>query len=85
VTLVNVSGPFDPADDRPAALLRQGPRGTVHVVPAEPDGAAGWRPAGRFAMGGAYVSGDSRLMAAAGFYGAVALHDYGMDAEGARP
>ena len=35
VTLVNVEGPFEPTEDRPAAMLLNGhARGTVRVVPA---------------------------------------------------
>lgn len=34
LTLVNVDGPFEPTEDRPAALLVPNAMGTVRVVPA---------------------------------------------------
>lgn len=35
LTLVNVSGPFEPSDDAPAALLIQGPGKTAIITPAD--------------------------------------------------
>jgi hypothetical protein len=83
VTLVNVEGPFEPSEDRPAALLLNGHlRGTVRIVPAIEVAPGRYEPDGHPAMGGAYVStSDSRFTEAvekltgAPFYGAVALHD----------
>jgi hypothetical protein len=74
LTLVNVEGPFEPTEDRPAALLLAGAMpGIVRIVMAEPalpdeDGAFdGWRPlraAGLCGpmMGGNYAAtSDSRF------------------------
>jgi len=36
LTVVNVDGPFKPSADAPAAILEQGPIGSVRIVPAEP-------------------------------------------------
>jgi hypothetical protein len=87
LTLVNVEGPFEPDETRPAALLLKGNvPGVARVVPAvEVDGEykplrppAGVGPM----MGGAYVAtSDSRFgqavekITGSRFYGAVALHD----------
>jgi hypothetical protein len=83
VTLVNVEGPFEPSDGRPAALLVDGPRGSKNIKPATRDAKGGWVIApGRFAAGGSYVATtDTRFGEAVGFYGAVSLHDYDMNLE----
>lgn len=88
VTLVNVSGPFDPTDDRPAAMVLPGAHpgiakivAAVEIAPGEyeplkVDGSVGPM------MGGCYVAtSDSRFrqkveeICGASFYGAVPLHD----------
>ena len=94
VTLVNVEGPFEPTEDRPAAMLLNGhARGTVRVVPAvEVKGGAYVYDENRHSMmGGAYVAtSDSRFTQAvekltgAPFYGAVPLHDRYEDAATSR-
>jgi hypothetical protein len=93
VTLVNVEGPFEPNEDRPAALLLNGhSMGTVRVVPAVEVAPGGsYEAEGRPMMGGAYVAtSDARFTEAverltgAPFYGAVALHDRYEDAATAR-
>ena len=78
LTLVNVEGPFEPTPDAPAAILRDGPFGSKNVIPADADRTM-------TAHGGAYVAtSDSRFTEAVGFYGAVAVHDYDLNAEAAR-
>lgn len=80
VTVVNVDGPFDPADDRPAVMLLPGNLpGVAKVVPVVGGNVA--QTHGPM-MGGCYVAtSDSRFVEAveritgARFYGAVALHD----------
>lgn len=80
LTVVNVDGPFDPTDTRPAALIEDGPQGTVRIVPARQTRTGDWIRndlpwlSGPM-FGGNYASGDSRLREAAGFYGAIAIHD----------
>jgi len=76
--LTNVSGPFDPSDDYPAAkLVKQtfGFGSSVKVIPEEAEGK--WTM-----MGGNYAAtSDSRFsdkieeMLGHGFYGAVPIHD----------
>jgi len=83
LTLVNVSGPFEPTPDRPAALLVDGNlRGTKRIVPAVWDEDASWWTMLRLPdqvgpmMGGNYAAtSDSRFRNAADLYGAVAIHD----------
>lgn len=79
LTLVNVDGPFDPNPERPAALLRKGPMGSVHIVPCDDAGQvlSGW-----FMMGGNYAgTSDSRFgeavrdMTGATYTGPVGIHD----------
>lgn len=66
---------FEPTDDAPAVKLVKrtiGGRTVVHAEPvnAPPAGHIGWM------AGGAFIStSDSRFSEAAGFYGAVSLHD----------
>jgi hypothetical protein len=82
VTVVNVDGPFEPTEDRPAVLLVEGnARGTVKVVPAL-EGGDGWTAWPGSMMGGCYVAtSDARFTQAVedllgiSFYGAIALHD----------
>lgn len=82
ITVVNVDGPFEPAPERPAALLLANTRGTVRVVPAV-QVAGRWQPIDRlWTAGGTYAAtSDSRwtaaveLLTGARFYGAVAIHD----------
>lgn len=87
VVLVNVPGPFEPDEKRPAAMLVQGSfHGIAVVVPAvRVEG--GWNRMCSHdrvgpMMGGCYVaSSDGRFAAAVEkitgvrFYGAVPLHD----------
>lgn len=76
LTIINVEGPFEPTPDRPAAILRDGALGSKHIVPADRT---------MYAHGGAFAdTSDSRFRKATGFYGAVALHDYDLNAEAAR-
>lgn len=85
VTLTNVSGPFEPTPDRPAALLAKGPGGGPVIVP-DPEWYAlhaGIEPAHlkRLMFSGSYVDGDSRLADALkagwGFsHVGVPVHDY---------
>lgn len=87
VCLVNVSGPFDPDDERyPAAMLVDGNLpGTIKVVPAVLGDDDEWveqRGGVGPMMGGCYVAtSDSRFSQACEeflghrFYGAVPLHD----------
>ena len=59
LTVVNISGPFGPADDRPAVMLIQGPgRGPNPVlVPAIQNAAGAWEPAaGWWMSGGNYAA-----------------------------
>lgn len=75
--VTNVSGPFDPSDDAPAAVLQIHGKGIVRIVPPE------LFNAGRHSMfGGNFAAtSDSRFSAAVErltgctFYGAVAIHD----------
>lgn len=66
--LVNVSGPFEPSPNAPAALLLPNHGNTARIVPARlvdtlPDGRKVYAPCeGWFMMGGNYAStSDSRL------------------------
>ncbi len=78
VCLVNVAGPFEPADDMPAAMLEKGPFDSARVVMLD---AAGERIPGVMKGYGYVASSDGRFDAAVSaivgyrFYGAVALHD----------
>lgn len=90
VTIVNVSGPYEPTPERPAVLLVAGSRaGIAKVIPAveHENGQGGWAALSDPGsvgpmMGGCYVaSPDSRFATAVEaivggrFYGAVPLHD----------
>lgn len=75
LTLVNVSGPFEPRPDAPAARLECHYQGIVRIVPVE--------KTGHMAFGGNFAAtSDSRFRQAVEalthtpFYGAVAIHDY---------
>lgn len=83
LTLVNVSGPFEPNNLAPAALLIRGnaPR-LVKIVPARRNGDNWEQASGWWMMGGNYAAtSDSRFhRAVEGFtggisYGAVPIHD----------
>lgn len=72
ITIINIDGPFEPTDERPAAILVDGPRGTKHIKPADDysdkDGVQ--------MAGGTFANtSDSRFSEAVGFYGAVSIHD----------
>lgn len=75
LTLVNVSGPSEPDDTAPAAILESHVRGCLRIVPADTGGR--WYMAG----GNFGASHDSRFPEACarllghGFYGAVSIHD----------
>jgi hypothetical protein len=75
LTVVNVDGPFGPADDRPAVMLIQGPgaKSNPVLVPAIKNEAGDWQPApGWWMFGGNYaVTGDSRFGEALGRLGAT--------------
>jgi hypothetical protein len=87
VTIVNIEGPFEPTEDRPAVLLVENAGGTVKIVPAvEVEDAneyhGKWAPKLGSMMGGTYVAtSDSRFTNAverllgSRFYGAVPFHD----------
>ncbi len=71
LTLINVPGPFDPTPDAPAAVLENGPLGSMKIVPVfKPEGTVGPMFGGNYA-----ASSDGRFRKAVGFYGAVAIHD----------
>lgn len=81
-TLTNVKGPFDPSEDYPAAELRKGPLGTIHIYPlwaAEFEGIG----IGPMFDGNFGFSHDSRLSKAlteltgerAITHAAIAIHD----------
>jgi hypothetical protein len=76
ICLINVDGPFDPSDDKPAALLVNGNLpNTVKIIPANVDPDKTWlMDGGNFAY-----SCDARFNNAvekiAGYRGAVSIHD----------
>jgi len=71
LTLINVEGPHEPSDAAPAAMLNKGPLGSMNITPVDkPAGVVGPMSGGNFA-----ACSDSRFGKAAGFYGAVAIHD----------
>ena len=90
LTIVNIPGPFEPNEDRPAAMLVDGHRpGDKIVVPAgRDDEGSPWVRATAPDMvgpmfGGSYAGcSDSRFDP--GFYGAVPIHDRFETAEQAR-
>lgn len=72
VTIVNIEGPFEPAEDRPAALLAHNAFGKPILVPANEQG----KPVRGVMFGGTYAAtSDSRFGRATGIYGAVPIHD----------
>ena len=81
LTVVNVQGPSEPTADAPAVLLVDGPLGSKHLAPAVLMESGEWGPAltegvvGPMAGGNFAQSSDSRFAQAAGFYGAVSVHD----------
>jgi len=81
LTVVNIDGPFHPAENRPPVALVDGPLGTKRIVPVlgnEDEGYQQVAPEGFVGpmMGGNYAAtSDSRFGQAVGFYGAVAIHD----------
>lgn len=72
VTLINVDGPFEPTEDYPAAILKDGyTPGSKIIVPVDevPDNVFQM-------MGGTYAnSSDSRFSEATGTYNAIPIHD----------
>lgn len=78
--VVNLRGPFEPTGKCPAVMLRPGPAGSQHLVPAELT-SDGWRElrkpdhVGPMSGGNFASSSDGRFSGAIGFYGAVAIHD----------
>ena len=73
--LTNVSGPFDPDANYPAAKLKKGAYNSVNIVPA-------WNEDEQTMFGGNYAAtSDSRFSQAIKellgheFYGAIAIHD----------
>jgi hypothetical protein len=81
LTVVNVSGPFEPSDDAPAVALIDGALGTKILVPVLQDSKGKWQRVraqghvGPMAGGNYAASSDSRFGEAVGFYGAVSIHD----------
>jgi hypothetical protein len=85
LTVVNIDGPFEPADDAPPVLLVEHHRGCLSLVPAErSQGGTAWRKVQgkHFMMGGNYgatsdgrFSGKCETLLGHRFYGAVAIHD----------
>lgn len=71
VTIINVDGPFEPTEDSPAAILKDGHvAGSKIIVPADEykDGVQ--------MSGGTFASScDSRFSRAAGTYNAIPIHD----------
>jgi hypothetical protein len=77
VCIVNVEGPFEPDEKRPAVMLCKGPVESLNIVPVALVELGKWTM-----MGGNYVAtSDSRFSEACAkllghrFYGAVPLHD----------
>ena len=76
-TVTNAQGPFQPSASAPAAILEEGPMGSVRLVPQSV------KDTGKHYMfGGNYAaSSDSRFSEAVQkilnhrFYGAIAIHD----------
>lgn len=81
LTVVNVSGPFEPADHRPAALLETGPGGDLRLFSAAQSADGTWLrtvvPGSCGPMfGGNYAAtSDSRWSQATGGYGAIPIQD----------
>lgn len=81
VTLVNVEGPSEPTDKRPAAVLKSGPLNTLHIVPVD---YSEFEPLGKgfLCFGGTYAAtSDSRFHRAIQSLGgnshvAIAIHDF---------
>ena len=71
-TVINVSGPFDPTPDAPAARLERNARGSAILVPEAQPGEG----LTSYMFGGTYAAtSDSRWREATGIYGAVPIHD----------
>jgi hypothetical protein len=72
VTVINAEGPFEPTEDRPAAIIKDGyTAGSKIIVPVDevPDSVFQM-------MGGTYAnSSDSRFKEATGTYNAIPIHD----------
>jgi hypothetical protein len=72
VTVINAEGPFEPTEDRPAAIIKDGyTPGSKIIVPVDevPDNVFQM-------MGGTYAnSSDSRFSEATGTYNAIPIHD----------
>lgn len=81
IVLVNVDGPSEPSDDRPAARLQPGPLNTLHIVPEDSSEFDPLGP-GFLSFGGTYAAtSDSRFhQAIRGLGGqshvAIAIHDF---------
>lgn len=81
-TLTNTDGPFNPSEDYPAAELRKGPFGTIHIIPEWTNEFAGTGIGPMFDGNFAY-SHDSRFSKAvqqltgerAISHAAIAIHD----------
>lgn len=73
VTVINVEGPFQPSEDYPAALIKDGyTSGSKIIVPADD-----WTDKdGAQMSGGTFAnSSDSRWSAASLTYNAISIHD----------
>lgn len=70
VTVINAEGPFEPTEDRPAAIIKDGyTPGSKIIVPADDY-------KGVQMSGGTFASScDSRFSEAAGTYNAISIHD----------
>ena len=81
VTVVNVSGPFEPSADAPAALLSTNAVGDPIIVPTFIDELGDYQPAKRAGMIGPMYGGtiadtsDSRWREAVGGYHGLPIHD----------
>ena len=91
VTVMDVergNWPEPPRGHPPVVLVKRHVMGrlTVSAAPAVRNEDGEWvvDPSGMWSAGGAYISGDSRVTEAQGFYGAVALHDYDLLCEKSR-
>jgi hypothetical protein len=75
--VTNVSGPFDPSADAPAAILEKGPLESVRLVPQSIKDSGRWYMFG----GNCALTSDSRFsdtiekLLGHRFYGAVKIHD----------
>ena len=73
VTVTNISGPFTPNEDRPAAKLVNAGFGNGWIIVPDDDF---MNQSGPQMSGGTFAaSSDSRFSEATGQYGAISIHD----------